>query len=139
MNDKTPRIPDDRQVSVKQVDKAFSYLGEQVFCIGRCHKTRKFISERLKYRLPPLPLLLSNKELRESLESRRKSPLFRIVAASIATKAKNLKEEIKAAQNFSPRQDCPVLYRLEPPKDGEESYLPLTWEEYQVMVKDGEA
>lgn len=141
----TNQIPDDRQVSVQQVNAAFEYLSSIVsrpkkrsefFCIGSGHKTRKFINERLKHRLPAIPLFKNNKELRESAKPREKSPLFRVVAAAIASKTQDLKEQIKAAQNFSPRQDYPVLYRLEPPKDGEESYLPLTWEEYQIMIRD---
>lgn len=115
------------------VDAAYNYInGERAFCLGSDKKGYEVI-KRIK--LPPLPLLLNNKELRESLESRRKSPLFRIVAASIATKAKNLKEEIKAAQKINPIE-YPVLYRLEPPMDGEKIYDALTEKEFQVYCQD---
>lgn len=137
----TNQIPDDRQVFVSEVNRASDYLLSDkerpkkitpYFCLGRGHKTRVFIKQ---LNLPPIPLFQDNIELRESLKPRAKSPLFRVVAAAIASKTNDLKEQIKAAQKL----DAPthsVLYRLEPPKDGEESYLPLTWEEYQIMVKD---
>jgi len=141
----TNQIPDDRQVFVSEVNRASDYLLSDkerpkkitpYFCLGRGHKTRIFIKQ---LNLPPIPLFRDNIELRESLKPRTKSPLFRVVAAAIASKTNDLKERIRTAQNFSPRQDYSVLYRLEPPKEGEESYSPLTWEDFQIMVKDAKA
>lgn len=146
MNNENPLIPDDRQVSVIQVNEATRYLNEdknrpkkrsEFLCIGAGHKTREFIKHlKDNDRLLPIPLFTDNRELRESLKPREKSPLFRIVAASIASKAKNLKEEIKQAQKPYIRQEYPILYRLEPPMDGEKIYDALTEKEYLVYCQE---
>lgn len=146
MNNQNPLIPDDRQVSVVQVNEATRYLNDykerpkkrsEYLCIGAGHKTREFIKHMGDNdRLLPIPLFLDNKEIRDSLKPREKSPLFRIVAASLASKAKNLGEEIKQARKPYARQEYPILYRLEPPMDGEKIYDALTEKEYLVYCQE---
>ena len=146
MNNQNPLIPDDRQVSVVQVNEATRYLNEykerpkkrsEFICIGAGHKTREFIKHMGDNdRLLPIPLFVDNKELREQIKPREKSPLFRVIAASLASKAKNLGEEIKQARKPYTRQEYPILYRLEPPMDGEKIYDALTHQEYLVYCQD---
>ncbi len=139
--DNTPRIIDDRQVSVGQVNKAFDYLLEiknrpkkrsEFLCIGRGHKTRKFLKD---FKLPPLPLLRDNLDLRTSLKPREKSPLFRVAAAAIAAKARNLNEQIKEARKVLPSNNS-ILYRLEPPIRDEKAYDALSWQDYQTFANE---
>lgn len=129
-------------VDVRQVNAALFYLDiekkekkrAKYLCLGRDSKTREFLSKLV---LPPIPLLMDNVDLRNSLKPREKSPLYRVVAAAWACKFKNLGDEVKAALKDQASQSTyPVLYRLEPPKDGESSNEPLTWEEYQILLKD---
>jgi hypothetical protein len=61
--------------TVDQVNNAFYYLTEQkkrrqtneFFCLGRDDKTRMFLRQ---VKMPVLPLLADNKELRDSLKPR---------------------------------------------------------------------
>jgi len=129
-------------VDVRQVNAALFYLDiekkekkrAKYLCLGRDAKTREFLSKLV---LPPIPLLADNVDLRNSLKPREKSPLYRVLAAACVYKFKSVKEEIKTAlKDQTNQQTYPVLYRLEPPKDGEPSNEPLTWEEYQALLKD---
>ncbi len=137
--DKTPRIIDDRQVDVSQVDVAFKYLLEikdrpkkrsEFICLGKGAKTRQFLKE---LKSPALPLFKDNAELREFTKPRDKSPLFRVVAATIASKAQDLKNQVREARKVLP-PNPEILYRLEPPIRDEKAYDALTWEDYQTFA-----
>jgi hypothetical protein len=135
-------------VDIKQVNAAFRYLTEPkkplssisfffrnvpLLCIGRGAKTRAII-QRMSF--PELPLFADNKELRESLKPRAKSPLFRVVASTIAFKAKGIKDDIRDAINQEKNKQMiyPQLFALIP-AENEELHMPLTWEEYYDIIK----
>lgn len=105
----------------------------ELICLGRDAKTRQFLS---KIKMPALPLLLSNKELRESLKPREKSPLFGIVSNAISQKAAKLSKSVtRAIREERQKKQTHILYRLESPKSGEwidES--PLTEEQFKAML-----
>ncbi len=88
---------------VRAINAAVDYLDEpkrqkkfrRLVCIGRQTIATKELIERIN--LPPLPLLVGNKTLRESMKVREKSPLFKVVASAIGSKYQFLKEEITDA------------------------------------------
>lgn len=78
------------------INSAWYYVaGKNVITIGPQNLITKGLIAKIN--LPPLPLLASNKALRESLKPREKSPLFKVVASAIAVKYSNLLEEITDA------------------------------------------
>ncbi len=70
-------------------------LSPKVKTIGPSNILTKKLIGRIN--LPPLPLLVSNRSLRESMKTREKSPLFKVVASAIAVKYGNLLGEITDA------------------------------------------
>jgi hypothetical protein len=129
-------------ITLTQVDNAFDYLTEpkkrrktnDFICLGRDSKTREFLR---RVKMPALPLLADNVDLRKSLESRQKSPLFRVVAGAISLKTSKLREEISlAVQEEKSKEIVEILYTLEQPKDGE--YIdsnPLTEKEFNALIE----
>lgn len=78
------------------INSAWYYVaGKNVTTIGPQNLITKGLIAKIS--LPPLPLLASNKALRESLKPREKSPLFKVVASAIGSKYHNLKEQISDA------------------------------------------
>ena len=99
-------------------------------CLGRDSKTRLVLN---RIRMPLLPLLAKNKDLRKSLEPRQKSPLFKVVASAIALKANHLQKQITRASKQEESKE--ILYRLEPPEDGEWiDKNPLTGEQFNALI-----
>lgn len=132
--------------TIAQVDAAFSYLMEpkksrktnQFICLGRDSKTRVFLR---RVKMPALPLLVGNKDLREKLKPREKSPLFRVVAGAIALKTSRLSQEISLAiKEEKLKEATKILYTLEPPKIGEWiEENPLTEKEFNALLSDEKA
>jgi hypothetical protein len=129
-------------ITLTQVDNAFDYLTEpkkrrktnDFICLGRDSKTREFLRQ---VKMPALPLLADNVDLRKSLESRQKSPLFRVVAGAIALKTSKLREEITLAVKEEKAKTVETKpYTLEDPKDGEfVDENPLTDKEFNALIQ----
>lgn len=78
------------------INSAWYYVaGKNVTTIGPQNLITKVLIAKIN--LPPLPLLASNKALRESMRPREKSPLFKIAASAINNKYQFLKAELAEA------------------------------------------
>lgn len=122
---------------IKVIDAALSYLEEPkkrrkwtpTITIGpKTLITKKVIS---KLKLPPLPLMISNKELRENMKDREESPLYKIAAFAISEKFNSIKKEIKTAikEENAKEMSPQILYRLEPESEKDEPILEKIIEE----------
>ena len=130
-------------ITTAQVNAAFNYLIEpkksrrtnSFVCLGRDSKTRAFLRQ---VKMPALPLLADNIDLRNSLKPREKSPIFEAITNAFALKANALQKKISLAiEEEKSKEEINILYRLEPPKNGEWiEENPLTGEQFNALLID---